>query len=176
MSKEVKGVLEKIIKETAVYVVIGLLIWGLIGVFSFSKAIIVAKVTYNVFAKMIGIIAAVFLLLGLVQVWIPPNKIAKYLGKEAGWKALFFASVFPMILGGPLFVMFPLLKILKDKGASTAVILAFLTSWSGKFPLLPLSAGFLGWKFTILRTIFIIPMALLIGVIGEALIEKKIKV
>jgi uncharacterized membrane protein YraQ (UPF0718 family) len=75
-------------------------------------------------------------------------------------------------MGGSLFVIFPLAKTLREKGGSLACILAFLTAWGGKAPLLPLEIHFLGLKFAVIRLVLIIPTALFTGLLGEFILEK----
>ena len=64
------------------------------------------------------------------------------------------------------------MKMLQEKGASVATILAFIAAWGGKAPLLPLEVEFLGVKFAILRILLIIPFAVFIGITGELILEK----
>jgi uncharacterized membrane protein YraQ (UPF0718 family) len=105
-------------------------------------------------------------------VWVSPQTLSKLLGKEAGWKGLLLASTVPIFIGGSLFTIFPLLKTLRNKGASIASVIAFIAAWGGKAPLLPLEITFLGWKFSVLRICLIIPFAIVIGLLGEFILEK----
>lgn len=164
--------MKKLIKDVIIYVLLGLVIWGTVALFSFVKSVFVAQVAYKAFAGAFWIIISVFFFIGLIQAWITPEQLSKYLGKTAGWKRFAFASTVPIFLGGSLFTIFPLTKSLKEKGASNSAILAFITAWSGKAPLLPLEAQFLGWRFTIIRTLLIIPTAIAIGFLGEIVIDK----
>jgi len=133
---------------------------------------VVGKIAYGAFMKAIEIIIAVFIIIGLIQVWVPPQTISKLLGKEAGWKGLILASTAPLFIGGSLFTIFPLLKTLLDKGTSIACAIAFVTAWSGKVPLLPLEIEFLGWKFAVLRFALIVPFAILMGLLSEFVLER----
>lgn len=160
------------IKEALRYIIITLIIWGIVIIISPAKGIMVGEVAYSSLVKAIEIIIAVFIVIGLIQVWIGTEVLSKIFGKEAGWKGLILASIIPMFLGGSLFTMFPLLKILRDKGASTGCILAFIVAWGGKLPLLPLEAEFLGWKFTVLRTVLLVPFAIVMGLLGQFVLEK----
>ena len=161
-----------ILKEAVTYILIGLLLWGIISIFSPAKGLIVGRVAYDAFAKALKIIIAVFIIIGLIQVWVSPQTLSRILGKEAGWKGLLLASTIPVFIGGSLFTIFPLLKTLREKGASIAATIAFITAWSGKAPLLPLEIAFLGWKFAILRISIIIPFAIAMGLLSEFILER----
>ena len=164
--------MKKLLKEALIYILIGLAIWGLVAVFSVTKSVQVAKVAWKAFAGAAWIIISVFFFIGLIQAWVTPEQLSRYLGKSAGWKRFAFASTVPILLGGSLFTMLPLTKSLKDKGASDSAILAFLTAWSGKAPLIPLEASFLGWRFTLIRTALIIPTAIIMGLAGEFILDR----
>ncbi|MGB9666343.1 MAG: permease [Candidatus Cryosericum sp.] len=164
--------MRKMLKEAVIYILIGLAIWGLVAVFSVAKSVQVAKVAWKAFAGAAWIIISVFFFIGLIQAWVTPEQLSRYLGKSAGWKRFAFASTIPILLGGSLFTMLPLTKSLKDKGASDSAILAFLTAWSGKAPLIPLEAQFLGWRFTLIRTALIIPTAIIMGLAGEFILDR----
>jgi len=164
--------MKKLLKEALIYILIGLAIWGIVALFSVTKSVQVAKIAWKAFAGAAWIIISVFFFIGLIQAWVTPEQLSRYLGKSAGWKRFAFASTIPILLGGSLFTMLPLTKSLKDKGASDSAILAFLTAWSGKAPLIPLEASFLGWRFTIVRTVLIIPTAIVMGLVGEFILDR----
>jgi uncharacterized membrane protein YraQ (UPF0718 family) len=163
--------MKKIYREALTYILIGLFIWLIISIFSPSKGFEVGKVAYNAFVQSVKIIIAVFFFIGLLQVWLSSETLAKIMGKEAGWLKYVIASTIPIFIGGSLFSIFPLLSVLLEKGASYGAVLAFITAWSGKAPLIPLEIHFLGLHFTILRTVFVIPMALIVGILGELILE-----
>jgi len=164
--------MNKMIKNALIYIGISFLIFGVVSVFSVPKALIIGEVTYHTFAKTVKIIIAVFIIIGLINAWVKPKQLSKFMGKEAGWKNLLLIAVIPLFIGGSLFTMFPLMEALRKKGASIASILVFITAWGGKAPLLPLEIEFLGIHFAILRIFLIIPMALIVGILGEYILEK----
>lgn len=164
--------MNKMIKNALIYIGIAFLIWGLVAIFSIPKAIAIGNITYNTFAKISKIIIGIFLIIGLIKVWVKPEHLSKFMGEEAGWKGLLLVAIFPIFLGGSLFTMFPLMKTLREKGASIAAILTFLTAWGGKAPLLPMEIEFLGINFAIMRIVLIIPLSLTIGILGELIIKK----
>lgn len=164
--------MERLIKDAIIYILLGLIIWGIVAAFSIPKSMQVAQIAYKAFASAFWIIVSVFFFIGLIQAWVTPQQMSRFLGKDAGWKRYAFASTVPTVLGGSLFTIFPLTKSLREKGASNGAILAFITAWSAKAPLIPLEAQFLGWKFTIIRTALVIPTAIIMGILGEIILDK----
>ena len=127
-------------------VVITLFIYAL----DVSKGMIIAKTVYLTFFEVLDIIIAVSIFIGLFQVWVKPATIVKLLGKGSGLKGFILVCTFPILMGGSLFTVFPLLKTLKDKGARTGAIASFITAWGGKVFLLFFETKFLGWRFALL--------------------------
>jgi uncharacterized membrane protein YraQ (UPF0718 family) len=164
--------MKKLIKEAITYILIGLIIWGIVFLISQSKGLEIGKIVYNTFAQTIEIILSVAIFIGLITAWLTPEQIAKFFGKEAGWKRFLIASSIPMFLGGSLFTIFPLLGTLIDNGISYGVAISFITAWSAKIPMIPLEIHFLGINFTIIRTLLVIPMAFILGYISEIILEK----
>ena len=164
---------KKILKEIALYTLLSALVWGIAYIGSPEKGAMVLNVARGSFTKTIKIMLGVFIIIAFVKVYLKPEHMKKVFGKEAGFKGILLASIIPIILGGSLITVLPLLKTLKDKGASYGVIFAFITSWAGKAPLLPLEIEFLGLKFAIIRIISVIGIALIFGFTGDYLMEKK---
>ena len=137
-----------------------------------SKGMIIAKTVYLTFFEVLDIIIAVSIFIGLFQVWVKPATIVKLLGKGSGLKGFILVCTFPILMGGSLFTVFPLLKTLKDKGARTGAIASFITAWGGKAPLLPLETKFLGWPFALLRISFVIVFAFIMGILMDWIGER----
>lgn len=161
----------KMIRTAVIYVAISLLVWGAVALFFPGAGKVVTAAVVDTFAKVIKIAIAVFVIIGLIQVWLTPQQVSRVLGKQAGWKGLLLASSIPMLVGGSLFMIFPLMKTLREKGARIAAVLAFVSAWSGKAPLLPLEIEFLGWRFAVLRIVLVVPFAMACGILGELILE-----
>ncbi|MGB9726686.1 MAG: hypothetical protein ACPLXB_01155 [Minisyncoccia bacterium] len=119
---------KKGLTQILIYLFSGLIILGIVRIISPAKSLLVEKVVYDTFINTFSIVVAVEIIIGLIQTWVSPETIAKLLGKEAGWQGLLLSSTFPLIICGSLFVIFPLVKTLREKGASVACVLAFLTA------------------------------------------------
>jgi uncharacterized protein len=108
-----------------------------------------------------------FIIAGMVQVMIPKDFIAKWVGVESGLKGILIGTVAGGLTPGGPYVSLPIVAGLLKAGAGVGTMVAFLTSWSlwavGR---LPMEFGLLGWKFTLVRlacTFFFPPIAGLIA-------------
>jgi len=137
-----------------------------------AKGMIVVRTVYLTFFDVLDIIVAVSIFIGLFQVWVKPQTIVKLLGKGSGIKGFILVCTFPMLMGGSLFTLFPLLKTLREKGARVGALASFITAWGGKVPLLPLETKFLGWPFALLRLSLVVLFAFIMGVLMDRVGEK----
>ncbi|MEA2074619.1 MAG: hypothetical protein U9O85_02630 [Euryarchaeota archaeon] len=63
--------------------------------------------------------------------------MAKYAGEGSGIKGWFLAISAGIISHGPIYIWYPLLKELRDRGMRSGLIAAFMYSRAIKIPLLP---------------------------------------
>lgn len=127
--------------------------------------------------EMILILPAVFVLIGLGDAWIPIELVARYTGHDSGWKSSFWMILLAMVQGGPLFASFPVAYLMWKKGTSPRNIFVYLGAFSTvKLPMLGIEIGFLGLKFTLLRSLFSVPVFLIIAVIMERWFGKNFEI
>ncbi|AMV73833.1 hypothetical protein JCM30471_22530 [Desulfuromonas carbonis] len=131
------------------------------------------RVSAALFASVAMIIVAVFGLAGLIQVWLDRERVARLLGREGGIRALLLAALFGTLLIGPSYVIFPLLKTVREQGARWAVLGIVLAAWAVKIPMLPLEMEFLGWRFSLARSLLTLLFAFPIGLLLEFAMEYR---
>ncbi|MEJ2200592.1 MAG: permease [Desulfuromonadaceae bacterium] len=119
------------------------------------------------------LILAVMGLVGLTQVWISREQVARLLGHEAGLKALLVAALCGTVLIGPAYLIFPLLMGIRRQGARWAVIGTVLAAYAVKIPMIPLEIEFLGWRFSLFRTLLTILLAIPCGLILETVMQSS---
>jgi len=132
-----------------------------------SKAFEALEVSVRSFLQVLPLITAIMGLVGLIQGWLSRDFIARVLGREGGTKALFLAAISGMVLIGPAYLIFPLLMTIHRQGARWAVIATVLFSYAVKIQMLPLEAGYLGWRFSLARTLLTLLFAVPVGLLVE---------
>ena len=110
-------------------------------------------------------------LVGLVQVWISRDFVTQMLGEESGLSALLIAALCGNLLIGPPYVIFPLLMAIRQQGARWAVVTIVLAAYAVKLPMIPLEIGFLGWPFSLGRSLLTILLAILTGLLVERIMD-----
>jgi len=126
------------------------------------------KASYKFFVELIVILPAVMILTGLFSAWVKNETVVKYLGHASGIRGFALAFFLGMIPSGPLYVAFPIAASLLKKGARTANMMIFLSSWACiKLPQELVEMRFLGIKFMALRLSLTFVMVFLMGLIIE---------
>lgn len=121
----------------------------------------------SILISVVLLIAAVMGLVGLVQVWISRDAVARLLGDDSGPQALIIAAVCGTLLIGPPYIIFPLLMTIRQQGARWAVVTIVLAAYAVKLPMIPLEVGFLGWPFSLGRSCLTLLFAIPTGLIVE---------
>lgn len=121
----------------------------------------------NIFIQIAPVLVIVFFLLFLTDLIIKPEKVMKYLGKDSGLIGWPVAIAGGIISSGPIFVWFPFLADLREKGMRTAFASTFLYNRAVKVPLLPLMIYYFGIAFTAVLTVYMIVFSIVIGILTE---------
>lgn len=132
------------------------------------------SLTWTNFLEMLSVIPPIFILLGLLDVWVRRETMVKMMGEGSGLLGILIAFLMGAVAAGPLYAAFPVAGMLLKKGSKFSNVLIFLGSWSTtKIPLLLFEASSMGWKFMLLRFTIDIPVILLIAVITGKLLKQN---
>jgi uncharacterized protein len=124
------------------------------------------------FLELIVTLVAVFAFVGLFQVWIDDDFIVRHLGDRSGVKGLTLGAGLGTVIHGPLIGVFPLLRTLLAKGAKVGVVVAIVSTWAIKLPMLPLEIRLFGWKFALLRNGLLFASAFVMAPLMELALGK----
>ncbi len=124
--------------------------------------------------EMLMIMPVIFVLTALLDMWVPKEKIMRYLGKEAKAKGVFLSFVVGSISAGPIYAAFPMCVMLHKKGASIRNIVIILSSWAViKVPMLLNEAKFLGPKFMAIRWVLTVIAIIIFSWIAAKIIKDE---
>jgi len=128
------------------------------------------NMTWKNILEMLSVIPPIFLLLGLLDVWVPRETMIKLMGDNSGLIGILIAFFLGSAAAGPLYAAFPVAVVLLKKGTKFSNVLIFIGAWSTtKIPLLLFEASAMGYKFMITRLIIDI-----FGILGIAYITEKL--
>lgn len=129
---------------------------------------------YNSMIEMASILPPIFILLGLLDVWVKRETMVKMMGEGSGFKGIFLAFLIGTAAAGPLYAGFPVALMLLRKGSSYKNVLIMIGAWSTtKIPLLMFEAASMGIQFTVIRFILNIFGILFIAWVTEKALGKN---
>lgn len=148
------------------------LVYILLFIFAPQIGLRSSLVTWEYFLEMAFILPPVFILMGLMEVWLSKDTIQKWLGNDSGIRGGIFSLLLGTLPTGPVYVAFPLAASLIHKGASITNVVIFLGSWAAlKIPQLMVEIKFLGLKFAITRFALTTVALILMGLFMKALLR-----
>jgi uncharacterized membrane protein YraQ (UPF0718 family) len=120
----------------------------------------------NSFKGMLPTFVAVFGLVGLFDIFIPPALIQRLMGSSSGALSLFVGTGLGSIAAGPPAAAYPIAATLLKSGAWAPAVAAFIVSWVlVGFVSLPMESKVFGVRFAVLRNSLSILVAALIGLL-----------
>lgn len=127
------------------------------------------NVTGYTFTEMLQVLPPIFILLGLLDIWVPRQTMVKYMGEGSGVIGILLAFFIGSAAAGPLYGAFPVAAVFMKKGVKFSNIMIFIGAWSTtKIPMLLFEVASLGSRFALTRLLVDIP-----GIIAIAYILSK---
>jgi uncharacterized membrane protein YraQ (UPF0718 family) len=122
------------------------------------------KVGYMSFKNVAAMFLAVFLLIGLFQVFVSTELIQQVMGKGAGVFAPLIGALLGGIAAGPPVAIYPVSRFLLQHQAALAAIAALITAWVSVGTVsLPAEMKILGRRFALSRWVLALVFSILIG-------------
>ncbi len=123
--------------------------------------------------EMASVLPAMFLLVGLFEVWVPRSVVERHTGERAGVAAIAWMVLLATVQAGPLYGAFPVAMSLWGKGCAPRNVFIYLGAFSAmKIPMLTFEVAFLGWRFSLARTLITLPVFIFIGFAMERLLPR----
>lgn len=122
--------------------------------------------------EILPLIIFAFIIAGMVQVLVPEEMIAGWLGKKSGMRGILMGTLAGGLCPGGPYVSFPLVIVLLRSGAGIPTMVAFLTSWSlWAVSRLAMEVGMLGWRFVLIRLLCVFFFPPLAGLIATFVVK-----
>ena len=128
------------------------------------------KISADNLLQVFLIIPPIFILLGLLDIWVKRETMIKLMGESSGLLGITIAFLLGSFAAGPLYAAFPVAGVLLNKGSRFSNIIIFIGAWSTtKIPMLLFETSTMGWRFMVTRFILDI-----LGITGIAYLTEKI--
>jgi len=122
--------------------------------------------------QMLAVLPPIFILIGLLDVWVPREQFMRYMGEESKMIGVALSVLLGAAAAGPLYAAFPLAAIMIQKGVKFSNILIFLGAWSTmKIPMFLFEITSLGSSFATTRWLVSLVGIIVMSVIINRLIS-----
>ncbi|HEC42638.1 MAG TPA: permease [Bacteroides sp.] len=130
------------------------------------------KAAWTMTYQIIPLLIFAFITAGMVQILIPKEEIAKWVGDESGFRGLLFGTLAGSITPGGPFISLPIAAGMLKAGAGMGTMVAYVTAWSLiAVARLPLFVGIMGWRFTWIHLLSVIIFPPIAGLIAQQIIR-----
>ncbi|MEA5084484.1 hypothetical protein SDC9_149976 [bioreactor metagenome] len=165
--------MKKILKRYRAFLLV-LVLMAILTILNQKLGVKALTISANSFKEMLFVIPPVFVLLGLLDVWVPRETMVKYMGEGSGLKGVILSIILGSAAAGPLYGAFPVAAVFMKKGVKFMNVLIFIGAWSTtKIPMFLFEIASLGAKFAITRLLIDIPGIIVIAFIISKFVSKK---
>lgn len=132
------------------------------------------RVSGQYLLDMLTILPPIFILIGLLDVWVPKKIVEDNVGDQSGIKGILISIFVGSAAAGPLYAAFPVAEAMLRKGGSLANVVIFLGTWAAiKIPMIMMEVKYLGWTFSLTRLALTLPVIILSGFMMQNLLKSK---
>jgi uncharacterized membrane protein YraQ (UPF0718 family) len=126
--------------------------------------------------QILPLLVFAFAIAGLVQMIVPKETVATWLGGKSGWRGIFFGCLAGSVTPGGPYITFPIVASLYRAGADVGTLVAFVTAWSlWAIQRLPMEVALIGPRMALARfaSSFIFPP--IAGMLARALFSNFVR-
>lgn len=140
-----------------------LVVYGMLLAITPDKAFEALKSSGNVSLNIVQPLGLVFAVMLVLNLFVKPAQIARFLGRGAGIKGTLISVVAGIISTGPIYAWYPLLKELREKGAGSFPLAVFMYNRAVKPFLLPIMVAYFGWRYVVILTVLTVLASIAVG-------------
>lgn len=145
--------IKKYLKKYLIFIIVSILL-GITFLFDKSLGLEAVDTIKFSFKEFMMVLPPIFVLLGLLDVWVPKDTMVRFMGEDSGLSGILLSFLLGSAAAGPLYGAFPVAAVFMKKGVKFSNILIFIGAWSTtKLPLLLFELTSMGPKFTLTRFI-----------------------
>lgn len=113
-----------------------------------------------------------FFIIFIINFFLKPETVKRHLGQSSGAKGWIYAYLGSIFVSSPPYVVFPMLKELKEHGMKYSLIAVFMNNRNVQPPFLPVMAHYFGWVFTIVISVYIMIFAIFNAIVLGKIMDR----
>lgn len=130
--------------------------------------------TFVLLFKVFPVLVLAFIINYIVNKFVKEETLKKHLGRDSGIKGYFYAIAAGILIGGPPYLLFPMLGDFKKSGVKDSLLATFLFNRNVKIPFIPVVIFYFGVTYTIVISVLLILFSVLNGVLVGRLVKRSI--
>jgi uncharacterized membrane protein YraQ (UPF0718 family) len=149
------------------------LLYGIVLIVRPDTAVAGLSAFANLSLKVLPVLGIVYGVMLLTNLFIETEQIVRFLGLKSGLLGWILVIAAGILSAGPIYMWYPLLSDMKEKGMRDALIATFLYNRAVKLPLLPMMIVYLGLEMTLIVTGYMVLFSVANGYFVELLGSKR---
>jgi len=154
------------------FILIVLFLYVLIFLFDFSHFSLINTIFIRIVLNLLPLFGLIMILMPLFNIIINKKTIKSNLRTANSIKLWIFSIIGGILSTGPVYIWYPLLSDLRDKGLKYRYIVAFIYNRAIKLPLIPVLIYYLNAKLVLILFLIMIIFSVIDGLVVEWLMEK----
>ena len=156
-----------------VFPLVVLVIYGILFVLIPKQALVAIRNSGEVCLNILLPLVLVFMVMLALNLFVKPAQIVHLLGNGANIKGVLLSVAAGIISMGPIYVWYPMLKELREKGAGNMPIAVFLYNRAVKPFLLPVMIAYFGWLYVVILTFLTVLASVVNGYFVAILVKRN---
>ncbi len=156
-----------------IFMGITIILYLVILIVNKTKGIEVATDFYHLALEIFPFLLIVFVLMVLINLFLKPALLIKYMGEGSGIIGWIISVVAGILSMGAIYMWFPMLQEIRDKGVKPGLLAVFLYNRGVKLNWLPVMIVYFGLKYVVIITFVMIFTSIIQGVIIDFFIKDK---
>jgi uncharacterized membrane protein YraQ (UPF0718 family) len=157
------------------FFLLAVIAYVILGIYDFDLLRNALYALAGLIARIAPILLLVFGMMFFTNLFFQGNRIVRFLGEEPGCQGWVVAVAGGIVSAGPIYMWYPLLSDLKEKGMKDSLIAAFLYNRAVKIPLLPMMVYYFGWHFALVLSIYMVLFSVVNGILVQRFAQEGSK-
>jgi len=130
--------------------------------------------TFILFFKVFPVLVLAFIVNYFINKFIKEKTLKRHLGHNSGARGYFYAIIAGILIGGPPYLLFPMLGEFKKSGVKDSLLATFLFNRNVKIPFIPVVIFYFGVTYTVVISVLLILFSIINGLLVGRLVNRRI--
>ncbi|MDA3856346.1 MAG: hypothetical protein PF569_08875 [Candidatus Woesearchaeota archaeon] len=149
-----------------------LILYLFFSIYNFEIIVVSLNYFFSLMKNVLPLLLFIYILMVISDFYLTEEKIKKLSSKFNGFRGWILAIISGIISSGPIYMWYPFLSNLKNKGVRTGFLVAFLYNRAIKIPLIPVMLIVFNVNYILVLFVVMVLASIVQGKIVEVILEK----